>query len=928
MAEETAELKPAARSKVPDGAVVGHELDEPAWALHDRRLGNGLGRSSGELPRPALRRPAASLPSTVLETVRAPGEALDPALRDGMARRFRHDFSDVRIHADDQAADATQALDATAFTVGRHIAFAPGAFTQSTSAGQRLLAHELAHVVQQRAAAPPALERMRLGHPHDAFERQADAAAAAVFEGRTPATLPGRTPSAIVTIQRQHAATQTREATTDAPGQEQHPPTDREVDELDYAFFFTGGPYGEAARAFVKRYYPHHQMVAAASFEDLFDRLANDTQPGRHAHRPHVHELVIVTHANAAGGLKIPLARGDLAAPLKNRRFFSPWDVADLQREFRQGVHKQFRQRRRDVVARAVDANTQITVRGCEFGQSDDALTALRALFGGQPTVWAPRGFQGYEVLGIGRSFLKKPEQAFDWLVAQGYLPPEMQPTPDEDKVKYIARVFGIHGAIPAQFFVMGQTEHDELAAQILAGTGRTDEAEKHKVRDQPEPGTSGEYWNYSASVPSDPELDKLSIEEIEARARRLNNPYRPQNAAMLERLRHVWERKTTEEFARTGQLRGDPHDPLTGLPPTDIFGDSNIVSGDAARFPGPRIQLPDAFEKETLKFREPTSAGRESQRTFVEPPADAPTDEDRPPDEAPTSEGGIAPEPAKPTGAGGAGGTTRGGVGGTTGRQTGGGGAGATLHGPTAGMRQRARNFSKGGQPAPAEPEIEETVDDLGAIDGLDDPVLRAILDRSPQDSGHFWDKVDLGVSVYSGLANMPWLANVVEGTLVAESMEIAGLVEPLVALVALAVTFSDAEDAQIVGARKLGVRLGLEAALSQVIRGGEARFTTGGLEGSVGNHPDLLAQITYSYPLGPDGARENFRDGLAAAATAANTAVGRVEERFRARLARSNRPAGEVAHASDVALPLIRTAALAQLYRSAVARMRARHP
>jgi len=916
---ETAAPVVEARAKQPASAQLHRGTQDHGVARADRMV---LGRSADHLPRPAIREDDPAIPPTVLTTLRAPGAPLEPDLRDTMARRFRRDFSDVRVHTDPTAGRAARALDASAFAVGRHVAFAPGAFSPTTPSGRSLLAHELAHVVQQPAVVP-SFDRLRVGPVGGRFERQAEtAAASALTRSSSVPVLDGSPASSIVTIQRQHATTRTPQEDTGEPGREQHPAADTEVDELDYAFFFTGGPYGQAARSFIRTYYPHHRLVPASTFEDLFDRLANDTQPGRNAHRPHVRELVIVTHANAAGGMKIPLARGDLAAPLRNRRYFSPWDVADLQREFRQGVHRQFRQRRRDVVARAIDARTEITVRGCEFGQSDDALTALRALFGGQPTVWAPRGFQGYEVLGIGRSFLRTPEQAFDWLIAQGFLPPEMQPAPDEDKRRYIARVFGLHGSIPAEFFVMGQREHDALAAQIAAGTGRTAEAEEHKVRDQPDPGTSGEYWNYSASIPSDPELDPLPIEEIERRARALNNPYRPQNAAMLQRLTRVWERKTTEEFGRTGQLRGDPNDPLTGLPPIDSFGDSNIVSSDAARYPGPRIRLPDTFETETLRFREPTAAVRESLREYTEPPAVAPTDEDLQAAQPTPSAGGAAPTSGQTRRSGGGNGRV------TLPGRGGGGSASPTLRAPTAGMRRRARDFSKGGQPVSTEPEAEESVDDLAGIPGLDDPALRGILDRRPQDSGHFWDYLDLGASAYSGLSGMPWIADAVEGTALGMSMEIVGLVEPLISIIGLAVTISDAEDAQIVGARKLGVRLGLEAALSQVVSGGEGRFTTEGLAATVGNHRDLLSQITYSYPLGPEGVRENFTDGLSAAATAANTAVSRIEERFRARLARTNRPASDIARASATALPLLRTAALAELYRSAVARMRAGRP
>jgi hypothetical protein len=66
-----------------------------------------------------------------------------------MERRFLHDFSRVRVHADLPAAASAANLQARAYTVGPHIAFARGAYDPGTDAGKRLVAHELAHVVQQ-----------------------------------------------------------------------------------------------------------------------------------------------------------------------------------------------------------------------------------------------------------------------------------------------------------------------------------------------------------------------------------------------------------------------------------------------------------------------------------------------------------------------------------------------------------------------------------------------------------------------------------------------------------------------------------------------------------------------------------------------------------------------------------------------------------
>src|SRR6516225_4346144 len=62
---------------------------------------------------------------------------------------FRADFSGVRVHTNAEAATSAQAVSAQAYTVGNHIVFGEGKLAPRTPAGQRLLAHELTHVVQQ-----------------------------------------------------------------------------------------------------------------------------------------------------------------------------------------------------------------------------------------------------------------------------------------------------------------------------------------------------------------------------------------------------------------------------------------------------------------------------------------------------------------------------------------------------------------------------------------------------------------------------------------------------------------------------------------------------------------------------------------------------------------------------------------------------------
>ena len=94
--------------------------------------------------------PAAEAPvhADVDDALASSGRPLEPATRRSMESRFGYDFSAVRVHDDARAAAKATELDAAAFTVGSDIAFAAGRYSPTTSHGQELLAHELAHTVQ------------------------------------------------------------------------------------------------------------------------------------------------------------------------------------------------------------------------------------------------------------------------------------------------------------------------------------------------------------------------------------------------------------------------------------------------------------------------------------------------------------------------------------------------------------------------------------------------------------------------------------------------------------------------------------------------------------------------------------------------------------------------------------------------------------
>jgi hypothetical protein len=87
------------------------------------------------------------------------GAPLDTGTRTQMETRFGHDFSQVRVHTDDKAAASARDVNARAYTVGSDIVFGKGQYHPSATSSQRLIAHELAHVVQQRHTGQPAVAR-------------------------------------------------------------------------------------------------------------------------------------------------------------------------------------------------------------------------------------------------------------------------------------------------------------------------------------------------------------------------------------------------------------------------------------------------------------------------------------------------------------------------------------------------------------------------------------------------------------------------------------------------------------------------------------------------------------------------------------------------------------------------------------------------
>jgi hypothetical protein len=126
----------------------------------------------------------------VREITPTSGRPLDAGIRESMEARFGHDFSRVRVHTDGHGARQAAALAADAYTVGEDIYFAAGRYGPDAS-GRSLLAHELAHTIQQSAAAAGTRAPLGSALSDPAGEKAATEAAGRALSGHTvPALAP------------------------------------------------------------------------------------------------------------------------------------------------------------------------------------------------------------------------------------------------------------------------------------------------------------------------------------------------------------------------------------------------------------------------------------------------------------------------------------------------------------------------------------------------------------------------------------------------------------------------------------------------------------------------------------------------------------------------------------------------------------------
>jgi hypothetical protein len=177
---------PAPAGPVPEGPALPPSLEEllrMSWRIaRPRRRRPSLGGAYNVFRSAAGPAPAVA-PPIVHDVLRSSGAPLDSAVRARMEPRLGHSFADVRVHTDARAAESARAVGAHAYAAGTHVVFGAGRYAPGSAEGQRLIAHELAHVVQQRGAPSSIQPKLEIGAAHDPAEREAEAAARAAVDG-------------------------------------------------------------------------------------------------------------------------------------------------------------------------------------------------------------------------------------------------------------------------------------------------------------------------------------------------------------------------------------------------------------------------------------------------------------------------------------------------------------------------------------------------------------------------------------------------------------------------------------------------------------------------------------------------------------------------------------------------------------------------
>ena len=171
----TARRAPARAQRTPDTSPLA-----PAAALIQKAAGN---RAVSSFMSREGSTPAHVPQDDVRRAISGPGHGLAGEILNRLETSFGRSLGHIRLHTDARAQDSARALEANAYAVGNHIVFAPGAYDPASPGGRRLIAHEVAHTLQQEGALPDPLDALRVSRPGERGEQAAEMAASAAMAG-------------------------------------------------------------------------------------------------------------------------------------------------------------------------------------------------------------------------------------------------------------------------------------------------------------------------------------------------------------------------------------------------------------------------------------------------------------------------------------------------------------------------------------------------------------------------------------------------------------------------------------------------------------------------------------------------------------------------------------------------------------------------
>lgn len=174
--EQVHEVAERTRAQAPPDAER-QPLQRLSSAIGNRGVGQLVARMSdgeGILPSGLVHPDVQS----AIAASRGGGQPLPTQVAGRLEPALGESLGDVRVHTGEGAAALARAVSARAFTVGNDIFFGSGEYRPGSAGGNELIAHEVAHTIQQRGA--PDSGPLTVSHPGDALEREAEAVARGV----------------------------------------------------------------------------------------------------------------------------------------------------------------------------------------------------------------------------------------------------------------------------------------------------------------------------------------------------------------------------------------------------------------------------------------------------------------------------------------------------------------------------------------------------------------------------------------------------------------------------------------------------------------------------------------------------------------------------------------------------------------------------